>query len=156
VLCADARGIVSSREIAQRSAAHVTFIALCGARRPHFTTLALVRTLGPDVAHALAAVLAVCDQQGRIGREMFAIGGAKLPGNASKRRSGTRADVERQADKLKASAAAMPGRLRHDRRDAAGSARRPRVDRARGRRGAPGAPRAGCCRAASVAGNASR
>ncbi len=45
----------------------------------------------------LKVVLAVCDQQGRIGREMFPSNGVKLPSNASKHRSGTRADFERQA-----------------------------------------------------------
>ena len=50
-----------------------------------------------DIARVFAAVLAVCDQQGLIGREMFAIDGVKLPSAASKHRSGTRADFERQA-----------------------------------------------------------
>lgn len=45
----------------------MTFIALCGTRTPHFTTIAaFVSGLGPDIAHVLAAVLAVCDQQGLI------------------------------------------------------------------------------------------
>ena len=113
VLCAYARGIVSSRAIARLCGDHVTFIALCGARTPHFTTIAaFVSTLGPDIAHVYAAVLAVCDQQGLIGREMFAIDGVKLPSNASKRRSGKRADFARQAEKLEAVAATMLARHR--------------------------------------------
>jgi hypothetical protein len=40
VLCAYARGIVSSRTIARLCEDHATFIALCGACRPHFTTIA--------------------------------------------------------------------------------------------------------------------
>lgn len=108
VLCAYARGIVSSRAIARLCEDHVTFIALCGTRTPHFTTIAaFVSGLGPDIAHVFAAVLAVCDQQGMIGREMFAIDGVKLPSNASKRRSGKRGDFERQAEKLEAAAARM-------------------------------------------------
>ncbi len=43
---------------------------------------------------------------------MFAIDGVKLPGNASKAKSGTRADFERQADKLEAAAHAMLARHR--------------------------------------------
>jgi hypothetical protein len=86
----------------------VTFIALCGDTAPNFTTVAhFISTLGEDIAHVFAAVLAVCDQQGLIGREMFAIDGVKLPSNASKRRSGKRADFERQAEKLEAAAARM-------------------------------------------------
>ena len=51
VLCAYARGIVSSRAIARLCEEHVTFIALCGTRTPHFTTIAaFVSGLGPDIA----------------------------------------------------------------------------------------------------------
>ena len=96
VLFAYLRGIVSSRAIARACEEHVTFIALCGDTRPHFTTIAhFVSTLGADIAPIFAAVLAVCDAQGLIGRERFAIDGVKLPSNASKQRSGTRADFER-------------------------------------------------------------
>ncbi len=79
------RGIVSSRAIARACEEHVTCIALCGDTLPHFTTIAhFVSTLGADIAPIFAAVLAVCDRQGLIGREMFAIDGVKLPSNASK------------------------------------------------------------------------
>jgi transposase len=121
VLFAYARGIVSSRAIARACEEHVTFIALCGTRTPHFTTIAhFVSTLGDDIARVFAAVLAVCDRQGLIGREMFAIDGVKLPSNASKHRSGTRADFARQAEKLEAAATAMLQRHRtEDRRPSA-------------------------------------
>ncbi|HUE47065.1 MAG TPA: transposase, partial [Aestuariivirgaceae bacterium] len=96
-----AHGVVSSRGIARLCQEHVTFIALCGDQAPHFTTIAeFVSTLGEDIARVFAAVVAICDREGLIGREMFAIDGVKLPSNASKRRSGTRADFERQATKL--------------------------------------------------------
>ena len=91
VLCAYAHGVVSSRGIERLCREHVTFIALCGDTAPHFTTIAhFVSTLGADIAHVFAAVLAICDRQGLVGREMFAIDGVKLPSNASKRRSGGR------------------------------------------------------------------
>lgn len=113
VLFAYSQGIVSSRQIERACQEHVTFIALCGDRAPHFTTIAkFVSTLGADIARVFAAVLAVCDQQGLIGREMFAIDGVKLPNNASKHRSGTRADFERQAEKLEAAATTMLQRHR--------------------------------------------
>lgn len=113
VLCAYAHGVVSSRGIERLCREHVTFIALCGDTAPHFTTIAhFVSTLGAEIAHVFAAVLAVCDRQGLIGREMFAIDGVKLPSPASKRRSGTRADFERQAAKLEAAAAVMVARHR--------------------------------------------
>ena len=43
---------------------------------------------------------------------MFAIDGVKLPTNASKAKSGTRADFQRQADKLDAAVKAMLSRHR--------------------------------------------
>jgi len=113
VLVAYAHGIVSSRWIERVCREHVTFIALSGDTAPHFTTIAhFVSTLGADIARVFAAVLAICDAEGLIGREMFAIDGVKLPSNASKRRSGTRANFERQATKLEATAQAMLERHR--------------------------------------------
>jgi transposase len=113
VLFAYAQGIVSSRGIARACRDHVTFIALCGDSGPHFTTIAdFVSTLGADIARVFAAVLAICDRQGLIGREMFAIDGVKLPSNAAKGRSGTRADFERHAAKLEAAATTMLERHR--------------------------------------------
>jgi transposase len=113
VLFAYAQGIVSSRGIARACEEHVTFIALSGDTRPHFTTIAdFASTLGADIARVFAAVLAICDREGLIGREMFAIDGVKLPSNASKHRSGTRADFERRATKMEAAAQAMLARHR--------------------------------------------
>ena len=113
VLFAYSQGIVSSRGIERACREHVTFIALSGDARPHFTTIAqFVSTLGDDIARVFAAVVAICDAEGLIGREMFAIDGVKLPSNASKHRSGTRADFARHAAKLEAAATAMVQRHR--------------------------------------------
>jgi transposase len=113
VLFAYSRGIVSSRAIERACQEHVTFIALCGDTAPHFTTIAhFISTLGEDIARVFAAVVAICDGQGLIGREMFAIDGVKLPSNASKNRSGTRADFARQAAKLEAATTLMVQRHR--------------------------------------------
>lgn len=113
VLAAYAHGVVSSRGIERLCREHVTFIALCGDQPPHFTTIAdFVSTAGDEIAHVFGAVVTVCQQQGLVGREMFAIDGVKLPSNASKRRSGTRADFERQATKLEATAHAILQRHR--------------------------------------------
>ena len=113
VLFAYSRGIVSSREIERACKDHVTFIALSGDSAPHFTTFAdFVSTLGDQIEPLFKEVLLICDRQGLIGREMFAIDGVKLPSNASKARSGTRADFQRQADKMEAAAKAMLARHR--------------------------------------------
>lgn len=113
ILFAYSQGIVSSRDIESACRAQVTFIALCGDTAPHFTTIAgFVSSLGDAAARIFSQVLYICDQQGLIGREMFAIDGVKLPSNASKAKSGTRADFERQAVKLEAAATLMLERHR--------------------------------------------
>lgn len=113
VLFAYSRGIVSSREIERACREQVTFIALSGDSCPHFTTIAaFVSRLGDEIAQLFAQVLYLCDRQGLIGREMFAIDGVKLPSNASKQKSGTRADFEKQAAKLEQAAQQMLARHR--------------------------------------------
>lgn len=118
ILFAYSMGIVSSRNIERACREHVTFIALSGDNQPHFTTIAgFVSTLGDDIARIFTQILYICDKQGLIGREMFAIDGVKLPSNASKAKSGTRADFERQAAKLETAAKVMLERHREaDRR----------------------------------------
>jgi Transposase and inactivated derivatives len=115
VLFAYSQGIVSSRGIERACREHVTFIALSGDTQPHFTTIAsFVSTLGETAAQLFAQILYLCDRQGLIGREMFAIDGVKLPCNASKQKSGTRADFEHQAAKLETAACAMLERHRQE------------------------------------------
>ncbi len=78
----------------------MVFIALSGDSAPHFTTVAsFIRALGAEIADVFTQVLFLCDAQGLIGREMFAIDGVKLPSNASKAKSGTRAEFTQQAAK---------------------------------------------------------
>jgi transposase len=113
ILFAYSQGIVSSRGIERACRDHVTFIALSGDTRPHFTTIAgFVSSLGDDIARIFTQILYLCARQGLIGREMFAIDGVKLPSNASKARSGTRADFKHQAGKLEAAARTMLQRHR--------------------------------------------
>lgn len=115
VLLAYSRGIVSSRKIEAACRENVLFIAVSGDSQPNFTTLAdFVSRLGDLTARLFAQVLTVCDRQGLIGREMFAIDGVKLPSNASKARSGTRADYQRQAEKMEQAARKMLERHRAD------------------------------------------
>ena len=108
VLLAYSRGIVGSRKIEAACRQNVLFMAVSGDSQPHFTTLAaFVSDLGEMAAKLFAQVLLVCDRQGLIGREMFAIDGVKLPSNASKARSGTRADFQHQAEKMERAARTM-------------------------------------------------
>lgn len=108
ILLAYSRGIVSSRKIEAACRENVVFIAVSGDSQPHFTTLAaFVSELGDLAAKLFAQVLLVCNRQGLIGREMFAIDGVKLPSNASKAKSGTRKDFQHQAEKLEKAARKM-------------------------------------------------
>jgi len=113
ILFAYSQGIISSRHIERACREHVTFIALCGDSQPHFTTIAaFISTMGDHIAKLFTQILYICDRQGLIGREMFAIDGIKLPSNASKAKSGSRADFEHQASKLEACARTMLERHR--------------------------------------------
>jgi transposase len=103
VLLAYSRGLLSSRSIAGACRNTVLFMAVSGDSAPHFTTIAgFVAELGDEAAALFTQVLLVCDRQGLIGRELFAIDGVKLPSNAAKAKSGTRADFEREAAKMEA------------------------------------------------------
>jgi transposase len=101
VLLGYSRGLLSSRALARACQENVLFMAVSGDTAPHFTTLAaFVSEMGDEIAQLFSGVLTVCDRAGLIGRELFAIDGVKLPSNASKSRSGKRADFARQADKM--------------------------------------------------------
>ena len=74
---------------------------MSGDSRPSFTHIArFVRELGQEVQSLFAQVLMTCDRIGLIGKTLFAIDGVKLPGNASKERSGTHAELAHRAARL--------------------------------------------------------
>jgi transposase len=101
VLLAYSRGIISSRSMEAACCQDVLFMAISGNSAPHFSTLAnFVSSLGPAMGKIFAQVLAICERQGLIGRQMFAIDGVKLPSNASKAKSGKRKDYLRQVAKM--------------------------------------------------------
>jgi transposase len=113
VLLAYSQGVVSSRSIERACRESVLFIALTGDAKPHFTTIADFVSRSRDaIASVFAQVLAILGKEGLIGREMFAIDGVKLPSNASKHRSGTRAEFLAQAVKLEQAARQMLDRHR--------------------------------------------
>jgi len=53
-----------------------------------------VSSAAEEITSLFRDVLLTCDELGLIGRELFAIDGCKLPSNASKEWSGTRADLQ--------------------------------------------------------------
>jgi transposase len=101
VLLAYSRGIISSRSMEAACCRDVDFMAISGNSAPHFSTLAhFVSSLGDAIGKIFAQVLTICERQGLIGRQMFAIDGVKLPSNASKAKSGKRKDYLRQVAKM--------------------------------------------------------
>ena len=101
ILFAYSKGVSSSREIAQLCRDNVVFMALSADSAPHFTTIAdFISRQQDEIVSIFRDVLLVCDEQGLIGKQMFAVDGVKLPSNASKEWSGTLADFERKALKL--------------------------------------------------------
>ncbi len=101
ILYAYSRGIVSSRKIAQCCRENIIFMALSADTRPHFTTIAdFVSSLDMEIIELFRDVLLICDEMDLIGREMFSIDGCKLPSNASKEWSGTKADFEKKKQKM--------------------------------------------------------
>ena len=101
VLFAYSRGIVSSRKIARCCEENIIFMALSADTRPHFTTIAeFISSMGDEVIYLFRDVLLICDEAGLIGKEMFSIDGCKLPSNASKEWSGTKAEFKKKKQKM--------------------------------------------------------
>lgn len=124
VLLAYSRGMVSSRAIERLCRENVLFMAISGDSAPQFTTIAkFIRELGDEVSAIFTQVLLICDRQGLIGRQMFAIDGVKLPSNADKRRSGTHSELAHEAERMEAAVAKMlKAHRRQDETKDAGSA----------------------------------
>ena len=120
VLLAYSQGLVSSRRIERACRDNVLFIAISGDAKPHFTTIADFVSRSRDaITSVFGQVLSVLSGEGLIGRAMFAIDGVKLPSNASKHRSGTRAQFLAQAQKMERAASTMLDR--HQLNDAGAS-----------------------------------
>lgn len=101
VLVGYARGLTSSRSIERACRENVVFMALTGDTQPHFTTIAsFIAKMPGEITSVFRDVLLVCDEQGLIGKELFAVDGCKLPSNASRTWSGTQADLSKKAEKM--------------------------------------------------------
>src|SRR5512147_672005 len=101
IILAYSKGITSSRQIERLCRDNITFMALSADLQPHFTTLADFISRSPEaIADLFGQVVMMCDQLGLIGKEMFAIDGCKLPSNASKEWSGTKADLRKKKEKM--------------------------------------------------------
>lgn len=102
ILFAYSKGITSSREIQWCCQFNILFKALSCDSVPHFTTIAHFISAYPgEMEKLFEQVLLVCDEQGLLGNELFAIDGCKLPSNAAKTWSGTHQELRNKRTKLK-------------------------------------------------------
>ena len=101
VLFAYSKGVIYSRRIARLCCENVVFMALSADTHPHFTTIAdFVSSMQDEIIGIFRHVLQVCMELDLIEGSMFAIDGVKLPSNASKEWSGTKADLKKKKEKL--------------------------------------------------------
>ncbi|MDP2546391.1 transposase [Oceanobacter sp. 4_MG-2023] len=102
ILFAYSKGITSSCEIQWCCETNILFKALSCDTVPHFNTLAHFVSSQPQAIEDLfEQVLLICDQQGLLGHELFAIDGCKMRSNAAKEWSGTFKELEQKRQKLK-------------------------------------------------------
>jgi len=102
ILFAYSKGIKSSREIEWCCKTNIIFKALSCDTVPHYTTIAAFVSSHPNAIEDLfEQILFICDEQGLLGHELFAIDGCKMPSDASKEWSGTIKELEQKRDKIK-------------------------------------------------------
>lgn len=115
VLVAYSRGVTSSRRIERLCRENIVFMALSADSQPHFTTLAdFISRMGDTIRAIFTDVLLTCNECGLIGGDMFAIDGCKLPSNASKEWSGTRASFEKKVKKMNTAVRRMLAKHREE------------------------------------------
>jgi transposase len=102
ILFAYSKGITSSREIQWCCNTNIIFKALSCDSVPHWTTIAnFISSRSTEIESLFEQILLICDEQGLLGKEMFAIDGCKMSSNAAKEWSGTHAELKQKRAKLK-------------------------------------------------------
>jgi len=102
ILFAYSKGITSSREIQWCCETNIIFKALSCDNVPHYTTIAAFVSDHPQEIEALfEQILLICDEQGLLGKALFAIDGCKMSSDASKEWSGTFKELEAKRAKIK-------------------------------------------------------
>lgn len=115
ILSAYARGMTSSRKIENLCRHNTVFMALSGFQTPdHSTLAAFVSGNAEWIVPLFSEVVLKCDQLGLIGKQHFAIDGVKLPSNASKKWSGTKADFKKKYQKIQTAVRRMLKRHREE------------------------------------------
>ncbi|MBF0407701.1 MAG: IS1182 family transposase [Candidatus Riflebacteria bacterium] len=101
VLLSYSRGIVGSRRIEQACKENIVFMAMtCGYCPDHATIAEFVSGMSNQISPLFTQVLLICQEMGLLGGTYFAIDGCKLPGNASKKWSGTLKELKEKKESL--------------------------------------------------------
>jgi transposase len=103
VLLAYSRGLTGSRKIERGCWENVTFMAMASMQRPdHSTIAAFVSSMKDEIVPLFRDVLMVCEEMDLLGGTFFALDGLRLPGNASKRWTGTHKQLRKKKERLEA------------------------------------------------------
>jgi len=69
---------------------------------PHFTIIAhFISRHADEIENIFEQILLICDEQGLLGHELFAIDGCKMPSNVAKEWSGTIKELEQKRAKIR-------------------------------------------------------
>jgi len=102
ILFGYSRGIIGSRRLEVACKENITFMALaCGERPDHSTLAAFVEKLDGRMERIFSEVLLVCHEEGLLRGTHLSLDGLKLAANASREWSGTFAELQLKADKLR-------------------------------------------------------
>lgn len=132
ILFAYSKGITSSREIQWQCEHNIIFKALSCDSVPHFTGIANFVSSYPDAIESIfEQVLLVCDQEGLVGKELFAIDGCKMSSNAAKEHSGTLDQLAAKREKIRTKIqACMKEHKKLDGRKPSDNARKKQLEKA--------------------------
>lgn len=101
VLLAYSRGIVGSRRIEKACHENIIFMALtCDYRPDHATIADFVSGMQDQITPLFTQVLLICQEMDLLGGTYFAVDGCKIPGNASKKWSGTLNELKEKKESL--------------------------------------------------------
>lgn len=101
VLLAYSRGIVGSRRIERACHENIIFMALtCDYRPDHATIAEFVSSMQDQIPPLFIQVLLICQEMDLLGGTYFAMDGCKIPGNASKKWSGTLNELKEKKESL--------------------------------------------------------
>jgi len=101
ILLAYSRGIIGSRRIEKACQENIIFKALtCDYVPDHATIAEFISGMGNQIQPLFCEVLLVCEETGLLGGTLFAIDGCKIPGNASKKWSGTFSELTERKEHL--------------------------------------------------------